>query len=143
MPILVSRDWHLMITSQVVGITIIFAISFNRLLGQTGLLNLGHSMFMGVGSYFSGLILLQINNGALYIPLPILLFFGGVAGFIPAGIIGYFSVQRAGMIFAMLTLALLEIVNSFSISFPRVLGGMTIDRTLNTDFLILTIKAID
>ena len=133
MPILVSRDWHLMIISQV-GITIIFAISFNQLLGQTGLLNLGHSIFMGAGSYFSGLILLQINNGTLYIPLPILPLFGGVAGFILAGIIGFFSVQRAGMIFAMLTLALLEFVNSFSISFPSVLGGMTVDRTLNTDF---------
>ena len=121
---LISRDWHLMIISQV-GITIIFAISFNQLLGQTGLLNLGHSIFMGAGSYFSGLILLQINNGALYIPLPILPLFGGVAGFILAGIVGYFSVQRAGMIFAMLTLALLEFVNSFSISFPSVLGGMT------------------
>ena len=129
----VSRDWHLMIISQV-GITIIFAISFNQLLGQTGLLNLGHSIFMGAGSYFSGLILLQINNGALYIPLPILPLLGGVAGLIVAGIIGYFSVQRAGMIFAMLTLAILEFVNSFSISFPSVLGGMTVDRTLNTDF---------
>ena len=129
----VSRDWHFMIASQV-GITIIFAISFNQLLGQTGLLNLGHSIFMGAGSYFSGLILLQINNGALYIPLPILPLLGGVAGFIVAGIIGYFSVQRAGMIFAMLTLAILEFVNSFSISFPSVLGGMTVDRTINTDF---------
>ena len=140
MPILVSRDWHLMIISQV-GITIIFAISFNQLLGQTGLLNLGHSIFMGAGSYFSGLILLQINNGALYIPLPILPLFGGVAGFILAGIVGYFSVQRAGMIFAMLTLALLEFVNSFSISFPSILGGMTIDRTLNTDFFNFNYKS--
>ena len=139
-PILVSRDWHLMIISQV-GITIIFAISFNQLLGQTGLLNLGHSIFMGAGSYFSGLILLQINNGTLYIPLPILPLFGGVAGFILAGIVGYFSVQRAGMIFAMLTLALLEFVNSFSISFPSVLGGMTIDRTLNTDFFNFDYKS--
>ena len=30
MPILVSRDWHLMIISQV-GTTIIFAISFNQI----------------------------------------------------------------------------------------------------------------
>ena len=129
----VSRDGHLMLLSQV-GITIIFAISFNQLLGQTGLLNLGHSIFMGAGSYFSGLILLQINKGDLYMPLPILPLFGGFAGLILAGIIGYFSVQRAGMIFAMLTLAILELINSFSISFPSVLGGMTVDRTLNTDF---------
>ena len=140
MPILVSRDWHLMIISQV-GITIIFAISFNQLLSQTEQLNLGHSIFMRAGSYFSGLILLQINNGTLYIPLPILPLFGGVAGFILAGIIGYFSVQRAEMIFAMLTLALLEFVNSFSISFPSVLGGMTIDRTLNTDFFNFDYKS--
>ena len=38
------------------------------------------------------------------------------------------------MIFAMLTLAILEFVNSFSTSFPSVLGGIIVDRTLNTDF---------
>ena len=133
LPMLISRDWHFMVLSQI-GITIIFAISFNQLLGQTGLLNLGHSIFMGAGSYFSGLILLQINSGALFIPLPILPLFGGLAGFLVAGITGYFSVKRSGMIFAMLTLAILEFVNSFSTSFPSILGGIIVDRTLNTNF---------
>ena len=132
-PIWASRDWHLIVISQV-GITIIFSMSFNQLLGQTGLLSLGHSIFMGAGSYFSGLILLKINNGDMHIPLFILPLIGGTAGFIFAGIIGYFSVQRSGMIFAILTLAILEFVNSFSISFPSILGGMAVDRTLNTNF---------
>ena len=132
-PIWASRDWHLIVISQV-GITIIFSMSFNQLLGQTGLLSLGHSIFMGAGSYFSGLILLKINNGDMHIPLFILPLIGGIAGFIFAGIIGYFTVQRSGMIFAILTLAILEFVNSFSISFPSILGGMAIDRTLNTNF---------
>ena len=109
-------------------------MSFNQLLGQTGLLSLGHSIFMGAGSYFSGLILLKVNNGDMYIPLSILPLIGGIAGFIFAGIIGYFTVQRSGMIFAILTLAILEFVNSFSISFPSILGGMAVDRTLNTSF---------
>ena len=132
-PIFASRDWHLIVISQV-GITIIFSMSFNQLLGQTGLLSLGHSIFMGAGSYFSGLILLKVNNGDMYVPLSILPLIGGIAGFIFAGIIGYFTVQRSGMIFAILTLAILEFVNSFSISFPSILGGMTVDRTLNTSF---------
>ena len=132
-PIWASRDWHLIVISQV-GITIIFSMSFNQLLGQTGLLSLGHSIFMGAGSYFSGLILLKVNNGDMYIPLSILPLIGGIAGFIFAGIIGYFTVQRSGMIFAILTLAILEFVNSFSISFPSILGGMAVDRTLNTSF---------
>ena len=132
-PIWASRDWHLIVISQV-GITIIFSMSFNQLLGQTGLLSLGHSIFMGAGSYFSGLILLKINNGDMHIPLFILPLIGGIAGFIFAGIIGYFTVQRSGMIFAILTLAILEFVNSFSISFPSILGGMAVDRTLNTNF---------
>ena len=132
-PIWASRDWHLIVISQV-GITIIFSMSFNQLLGQTGLLSLGHSIFMGAGSYFSGLILLKINNGDMHIPLSILPLIGGIAGFIFAGIIGYFTVQRSGMIFAILTLAILEFVNSFSISFPSILGGMAVDRTLNTNF---------
>ena len=89
---------------------------------------------MGAGSYFSGLILLKINNGDMYIPLFILPLIGGIAGCIFAGIIGYFTVQRSGMIFAILTLAILEFVNSFSISFPSILGGMAVDRTLNTNF---------
>ena len=91
-PIWASRDWHLIVISQV-GITIIFSMSFNQLLGQTGLLSLGHSIFMGAGSYFSGLILLKVNNGDMHIPLSILPLIGGIAGFIFAGIIGYFTVQ--------------------------------------------------
>ena len=70
----------------------------------------------------------------MYISLSILPLVGGMAGCIFAGIIGYFTVQRSGMIFAILTLAILEFVNSFSISFPSILGGMAIDRTLNTNF---------
>ena len=49
-----SKDWHLIVISQL-GITIIFSMSFNQLLGQTGLLSLGHSIFMEAGAIFLGL----------------------------------------------------------------------------------------
>ena len=33
------------------GIAIVFALSFNMLLGQTGLLSFGHAVYFGLGGY--------------------------------------------------------------------------------------------
>ena len=35
------------------GIAIIFALSYNMLLGQTGMLSFGHAVYFGLGAYFT------------------------------------------------------------------------------------------
>ncbi len=68
---------HLLI---IIGIYIILATSLNLALGYTGLLNLGHIAFFGIGAYVS--TLLSVNTS-----LPFLLIFI-LAGFV-ASIFGY------------------------------------------------------
>ena len=78
----------------------IFAIGFNVLLGLTGYLSFGHAAFLGVGSYTAvwSFKLLSMN--------PILaVIFSMFLGAIFAVVIGYICLRRAGIYFAILTLA--------------------------------------
>ncbi len=78
----------------------IFAIGFNILLGLTGYLSFGHAAFLGVGSYTAvwSFKLLSMN--------PILaVIFATLLGGVFAVFIGYICLRRAGIYFAILTLA--------------------------------------
>jgi len=78
----------------------IFAIGFNILLGLTGYLSFGHAAFLGVGSYTAvwSFKLLSMN------PLLALVFAMLLSGLF-AVVIGYVCLRRAGIYFAILTLA--------------------------------------
>jgi ABC-type branched-subunit amino acid transport system permease subunit len=78
----------------------IFALGFNILFGLTGYLSFGHAAFLGVGSYTAvwTFKLLSMN------PLPAILFAIVTAGLFSAAI-GYVSLRRTGIYFAILTLA--------------------------------------
>ncbi|WBY03868.1 branched-chain amino acid ABC transporter permease [Ramlibacter tataouinensis] len=78
----------------------IFAIGFNILFGLTGYLSFGHAAFLGVGSYTAVWCfkLLTVNV------LPAVLCGMVVAGLF-ALVIGYVSLRRSGIYFAILTLA--------------------------------------
>jgi len=78
----------------------IFAIGFNILLGLTGYLSFGHAAFLGVGSYTAvwSFKLLSMN------PI-IAMIFAMLLGGLFAVVIGYICLRRAGIYFAILTLA--------------------------------------
>ena len=78
----------------------IFAIGFNILFGLTGYLSFGHAAFLGVGSYTAvwSFKLLSMN----VIPAVIL---ATLLGGLFALIIGFITLRRTGIYFAILTLA--------------------------------------
>ncbi len=78
----------------------IFAIGFNILFGFTGYLSFGHAAFLGVGSYAAvwSFKLLSMNA------IPAIVF-GTVAAGLFSVVIGYVCLRRAGIYFAILTLA--------------------------------------
>ncbi len=84
---------------------VIFACSFNLLLGYTGLLCFGHAMFFGGSAYFTGYLL---KTTWLSTELAIL------AGAAASGVLGLFigslSIKRTGIQFAMITLAFSQFV---------------------------------
>src|SRR3954453_20858053 len=61
------------------GIAAVFALSYNLLLGQAGLLSFGHAVYFGLGGYASIHLLRAINAG-LPIPVPFLPIAGALAG---------------------------------------------------------------
>ncbi len=63
-----------------IGIYIILSVSLNLALGYTGLLNLGHIAFFGIGAYTSAL--LTLNGIPFIVALPVAGLFAGVFGFL-------------------------------------------------------------
>ena len=78
----------------------IFAIGFNILFGLTGYLSFGHAAFLGVGSY-AAVWMFKLFS---YNIIPAIVFAIVVAA-IFALLIGYVSLRRSGIYFAILTLA--------------------------------------
>jgi branched-chain amino acid transport system permease protein len=83
----------------------LFACAFNLLLGYTGLLSFGHAAFFGTAAYITGYAakVLGISTG--------LAILAGTAAAVVLGIIfGGLSIRRQGIYFAMITLALAQLV---------------------------------
>lgn len=119
-------------TMSLMGIMIVFTLSYNMLLGQTGLLSFGHAVFFGLGGFFTVHMMNAVENDGA--PLPLFLFplVGGAAGLAFGVIFGAVSTRRAGTAFAMITLGLAELVSSSALILRRFFGGeagVTTDRT--------------
>jgi branched-chain amino acid transport system permease protein len=83
----------------------IFACAFNLLLGFTGLLSFGHAAYFGAAAYATGWL---VRSAGLPPELGILAgtFFAGVLGL---GV-GLLAIRRQGIYFAMITLALAQMI---------------------------------
>ncbi|MBV8508433.1 MAG: branched-chain amino acid ABC transporter permease [Alphaproteobacteria bacterium] len=91
----------------------LFACAFNLLLGYVGLLSFGHAAFFGMGSYVAAW---TAKNWGLSAEIAILL--GGVTGAVLGVVIGYLAIRLQGLQFAMVTLALAQIVYFFCLQAP-------------------------
>lgn len=111
----------------------LFAIGFNVLFGLTGYLSFGHAVFLGVGSYTAAwsFKLLSMN------PIPAVLFAAFVSG-IFAVAIGYVSLRRTGIYFAILTLAFAQMGYNLAYSvLTPITNGETGLRVLRDDPRVL------
>jgi branched-chain amino acid transport system permease protein len=113
------------------GVAIVFALSYNMLLGQTGLLSFGHAIYFGLGGYTAIHVLNRIGGG-LPLPVAFLPLVGGLGGLAFGIVLGYLSTRRAGTTFAMITLGMAEMVSALALIFDAVFGGeegVSSDRT--------------
>ncbi|MCC7281322.1 MAG: branched-chain amino acid ABC transporter permease [Acetobacteraceae bacterium] len=91
----------------------LFACAFNLLLGYVGLLSFGHAAYFGMGGYITA-------HAAKVIGLsPELAILGGgiVAALLGTGF-GWLAIRRAGIYFAMITLALAQMIYFFCVQAP-------------------------
>ncbi|HUZ66432.1 MAG TPA: branched-chain amino acid ABC transporter permease [Beijerinckiaceae bacterium] len=86
----------------------IFACAFNLLIGYVGLLSFGHAMFLGTGGYFGA------EAATVWGFSPELSLCVGVVSAAVLGlVVGLLSIRRQGIYFAMITLALAQMVYFF------------------------------
>jgi len=108
---------------SLMGFAIIFALSYNMLLGQTGMLSFGHAVYYGLGGFMTAHALNVVGSAKLPIPLPVMPLVGGLAGLSFAIIFGWVSTKRAGTAFAMISLGVGELVAACSLILRGFFGG--------------------
>jgi branched-chain amino acid transport system permease protein len=127
----------------------LFACAFNLLLGYTGLLSFGHAVFLGSAAYVTG-------HALKVWQLPTLL--GLLAGTLAAAALGWaigsLAIRRQGIYFAMVTLALAQMVFFFFLQAPFTGGedglqgvprgslfGLDLAKDINLYYLVVAIFA--
>lgn len=126
----------------------IFACAFNLLLGYTGLLSFGHAAFMGAAAYATGWL---VRSAGLSPEL------GVIAGTLMAGVLGLLvglvAIRRQGIYFAMVTLAMAQMVYFICLQAPftggedglqgvprgNLLGLLPLDNDLVMYFVVLAV----
>ena len=123
---------------SVMGEMIIFALSFNMLLGQTGLLSFGHAVYFGLGGFVAIHAMNAFIHARAGVPVVIIPLIGGAAGLVFGILFGFISTKRAGLVFSMISLGLGELVSSSSYILRSFFGGeegITTNRTKMAPFL--------
>jgi branched-chain amino acid transport system permease protein len=121
-PLVWQKGYFLSLLSQI-GIMTILALSYNMLLGQTGLLSFGHAVYYGLGAFSTLHALNFVSRSGVPFPVTLLPLAGGVAGLLFAFVFGWVTTRRAGTTFAMISLGIGEMVAAGSLMFPAVFGG--------------------
>lgn len=103
-------------------IAALFACAYNVLCGQAGMLSFGHAAYFGVGA-FATIHAMNAFAGAGLLPTPLLPLAGGVAGLGIGALAGWFATQRTGTYFAMITLAIAELLHSLAPHLKSLFGG--------------------
>jgi branched-chain amino acid transport system permease protein len=116
------------------GMMIIFALSFNMLMGQAGLLSFCHSVLFGLAGYATVHLLNAAGDGNLPVPMELIPLLAGFSGLGFAIVFGYISTKQRSTAFAMITLGIVQLVTSAATMFHHFFGGeggVKTDRVIN------------
>ena len=122
LPVIFTSNSALTIMNQM-AITIIFALAYNMLLGQGGMLSFGHAVYMGVGGFMCVHVMNYVEVNSAPLSLPFLPIFGGLFGLGLATLVGTFSTRSAGTVFAMISLGVGELIAACSLIIVAFFGG--------------------
>jgi branched-chain amino acid transport system permease protein len=125
----------------------LFACAFNLLLAYTGLLSFGHAAFLGGAAYATG------HSLAVWgFPTALGLLFGTAVAAVLGLVMGALAIRRSGIYFAMITLAMAQMLFFFFLQAPFTHGedglqgiprgsilGIDLSNDLNLYYLVLAI----
>ena len=128
----------------------LFACAFNLLLGFGGLLSFGHAMFLGTAGYVSAH---AAKEWGLSFELAVLT--GTAASALLGTLVGALAIRRQGIYFAMITLAIAQMMFFFYLQTPfthgedgiqavprgRLFGILDLSSTMTMYYVVLTIFA--
>ena len=97
---------------------VIFALAVNLLLGYTGLPSFGHGAFLGIGAYAFGITQFQVMDN-LWISLAGAVLITATIG----GLAALFLSHRRGIYFALMTIAIAQILFFVASKWTTVTGG--------------------
>jgi branched-chain amino acid transport system permease protein len=109
--------YHTFLATQI-AILSLFAVSYNLLLGSTGLVSFGHAAYFGLGSYACGILMKEQG-----VPFVLALAAGGLMAAAFATVFGFFCVRLTKIYFSMLTLAFSQIVWAVCFQWNELTGG--------------------
>src|SRR5437588_7599440 len=126
----------------------LFACAFNLLIGYVGLLSFGHALFFGWASYVSA-----YAAKVWGLPPEVAILAGTATGAALGIIVGALAIRRQGIYFAMITLALAQMMYFFAIQAPfthgedgiqsvprgKLFGVVDLANQMNMYFMVLAI----
>ncbi len=123
LPYYAGSNTTITIASQTL-VWVVLALSYNIVLGQTGLLSFCHAVFFGAGAFAASHIIVAADGGSwsswpVWLT-PVLAFGVGAA---TAFLLGLFLAGRTGVAFVMITLAISQLVIYLAIAFDSIFGG--------------------
>jgi branched-chain amino acid transport system permease protein len=101
----------------------LFALSFSLAMGQAGMLSFGHSAYYGLGAFATLHLMRAAEHSLVTWPTPLMPLAGAAAGFLCGLGFGWLATQRTGVYFAMVTLALAELLFTLAPTWNSVFGG--------------------
>ncbi len=113
-----AADAYALVLLTDVLVFALFAVSLHFLLGPGGMVSFGHAAYFGLGAYAAALLVLRFG-----LPMELALLAAPLAAMAAAGVFGWFCVRLSGIYFAMLTLALAQIVWSVAFQWNALTGG--------------------
>ncbi|MGC9269650.1 branched-chain amino acid ABC transporter permease [Acidiphilium sp.] len=96
----------------------VFAMGANLLMGYTGLLSLGQAAYFGMGGYVAGYAV-----QTLHLTPEAAIALGGLTGAAIGVVFGWLAIRRQTIYFAMVTLALAQLVYFFAVQDTGFTGG--------------------
>jgi len=100
----------------------LFACAYSLLSGRAGMLSFGHAAYFGIGG-FATVHAMNAFGGAGLLPTPLLPLVGAFAGLVVGIVAGWFATQRSGTTFAMITLAVAELLHALAPQLKGWFGG--------------------